>query len=210
MKLWTHLTAATAVSMLPLLTACTADPTGPDGGPPETTPVVMNQLMARMQRVDVTHDCDPNKDNPGDFRAWIEIWQDVDTAAATADMQLVAKTDAETFTIHSDASLGLGDRVRLTQQVVRDGRLPVSVRFHLQERDGGSIDTALDTDWLFRWSDSGDCWTRGGCVAPGGSTQYRYATEVREFSRDDEFHLFNPDDEGCDFTMAAEVMITDS
>jgi hypothetical protein len=83
-----------AILFVPLLFACAADSTGP-GDDDE----VSDRIVVSIESITVIHDCDPATDNPGDFQAWVEIWQDADPAQGSASHRVAASPKAS-MTMH--------------------------------------------------------------------------------------------------------------
>jgi hypothetical protein len=186
--------------------------TGPDGS--ADTPAPVNAVLsARITEAYAIHDCDPNKDNPGDFRIWLEILQDSDPASGSSTMEVVKRTSNYDFTIDTesdDTRRNLSSQVSISGSYERDPARPLSIRAFMQERDSGNIDTEAVDAIFFQWSNERDCWTGGsgfGCYSAASGGGQRASSSREVFPREDVFRLFNSDDEGCrfGFTVAADI-----
>lgn len=208
--------AVVAGALLPLTAACdTGDAMGPgdpSGGGEPPAPVTA-VISARITEAYAIHDCDPNKDNPGDFRIWLEILQDSDPSAGSSTMEVVKRTSNYNFTIDTESdntTRNLSSQVAISGVYERDPARPLSIRAFMQERDSGTIDAEAVDAIFFQWSDQRGCWTSGGsagCHSANSSGGQRASTTREVFPREDEFKLFNSDDEGCrfGFTLATDI-----
>ena len=200
--------------------ACsTSDATGPvDGGddvPPPPPPTPQVAITAVINQVRAIHDCDTAADNPGDFYAWVEIWQDTNPSSSVTEYVQVAKSAEHTVTLDSESTTNYvsiaNGSARLTRQLDKDGNLPIQVRAYMQERDPG-VDATAEIVSRFTFSTSRDCWTEGSrCLGPGGDSRYTDALSASAYPREDVFDIFNlSDDEGCRFDFRGEVVLADA
>lgn len=198
-----------AVFLVPLLSACSADSTGPDDD--DVPAVVSDKIVVSIRTIDVMHDCDPATDNPGDFQSWVEIWQDADPGP-DENSQRVAASAKRTLTIHSGALRVATTDVRVEGQVARVPGRPVTVFALVRELDDADVDTYGDQVHELEWSIALACWTwRGTCMPTsisGAEYQEFWTTRVRK--REDVFNPFNPADEGCAFDVLYGANITKS
>lgn len=201
--------------LVPLLSACAVDSTGPDAGDDgdggnEPT-VVSDRIVVSLQRVEVAHDCDPATDNPGDFQSWVEVWQDADPSLSEVDFQMVASSARKTVLINSGEAPYLADDIQVSASVVRVRGRPVHARAYVRELDNGNLDSVGTPRELLQWWDDGICWQWNAvCMPSAGARKYREDWSTSVHTRDDEFIFLNPADEGCEFTVIHEAYITES
>lgn len=221
-----RLQLALAAGLIPLVAACsTSDALGPgDGGtepppPPPPPPTPQVAVTAAINSVRAIHDCDTAADNPGDFHAWVEIWQDINPSASVAEFQQVAKSPEHTITIDSEVSTSYASissgAARLSRTLERDPARPIQLRAYMEERDP-SVDTQASTIRVFRFDPIADCWARvigssTACLGAGGDTRYTSSLSGGAFSREDVFDIFNlSDDEGCRFDFVGEAVFNEA
>jgi hypothetical protein len=193
--------------LLVLLSACAADSTGPGDDEPE---VVSDRIVVRISHMEVVHDCDPALDNPGDFQAWVEIYQDTDPTPGQEDYRLVASSPKRTVSLNSGESSSRDD-IRVEGLVQRVRARPVRVRGVFRELDNGLVDAGSDLVATLRWWDERNCWQLGdGCMITIGANEYNQVWTHHIDARQDEFNLFNPDDEGCEFYVNYGAHISES
>ena len=174
-----------------ILPGCSESPTDPGD-----SAVDKDRIEARVTSASSEHDCDPNQTNPGDFSAYVKLYADVD-----GKWVLCATSKKGSFTIDSESdtktkSFSGSSEIKVSITAPRVSGNRVRVEAYMEEHDSGSVDSRLvgTTDLVF--DDDLRCWrTTNGSRCQTGS----YATS-RTF-REDEFHLFNPDDEGCQMTV---------
>lgn len=200
--------------------ACsTSDATGPvDGGddvPPPPPPTPQVSVTAAINQVRAIHDCDTAADNPGDFHAWVEIWQDTNPSRTVAEYVQVGKSAEHTVTLDSESttsyvSIASGS-ARLTRRLDKDRNRPIQVRAYMQERDPG-VDATAQSLAVYSFSTSLDCWLANTrCLGPGGDPRYTDALSGSAYPREDVFDIFNlSDDEGCRFDFRGEVVLVDA
>jgi hypothetical protein len=186
----------TTAGLVPLLLACEADSTGPDGAE-----LPIDLVTVRIESILVPGDCDPALDNPGDFQGWVEIWQDVNRAADVTEYKQVVASPKRVEAIDRRTALVLDDEMQVQTSVVRDQFRPVSVRAIVNELDDGVIDVGISQEHTLSWSPTADCWINGGECLPPASGAFVGLWSREEFFRIDVFDLFNPDDESCRFTV---------
>ncbi|MEX1181815.1 MAG: hypothetical protein WEF86_01170 [Gemmatimonadota bacterium] len=205
----THRTTLALSTCIALAAAgCDAGPTGPDEPP---AGALTSTLVARIQSIEVIHDCDPAIGNPGDFRALVEIWQDSETGPEEA-MVLLTASPQPTVAVDSDETRGWGEMAVAQAVVYRDESRPVIVKMASAELDdNAAIDSGAGAADPFRWSESGACWMYyDNCMGPRDQNQYTKSYTMSVNTRADVFDLFNPDDEGCRFNTSWETTFLNS
>lgn len=209
-----HFAAPCIAFLLFLTSACVADSTGPgdgpDDGPDDEPEVVMDRIVASIGSVQVVHDCDPALDNPGDFQAWVEIYQDTNPEPGQENYELVAASPRRTMLLNSGES-GSGSHIRAEALVPRVRARPIRVQGVFRELDNGLVDEGTGVVATLRWWDERNCWQLGDdCIVTVGASEYNQFWTHHVDARDDVFDLFNPDDEGCDFTVTFGAHISES
>lgn len=198
-----------AVFLVPLLFACAGDSTGPDHDDDDDVnvpAVVSDKLTAEIYLISVDHDCDPATDNPGDFSAWVEIWQ-----GPPSDARRLAATPKRNMSLHSGTASYRND-LRVEALIARVPAREVNVYTFVQELDDNGLEDANgNQNKTLSWSLDRDCWVReGSCIewtnANKTEAKDSWMTQVRK--RADVFNLFNPDDEGCAFDVVVNAKIT--
>jgi len=166
-----------------------------------TAPETMrkDRVTAEIRSMSTHHDCDPAEDNPGDFVLYTEIYEYVPSEGPVLRARS-PKYEQQLNTRNGSAAAANfpNGEVRATWDAPRVDGAIVRVIIHVEERDPG-----LDVEYVeiqeFGFSAEKECWimSDGNCnptLFHGGKT-----------FREDEFKLFNPDDEGCE--IAAEWLV---
>ncbi|MEX1181816.1 MAG: hypothetical protein WEF86_01175 [Gemmatimonadota bacterium] len=190
-------TAAALSLCIAVASGCDAGATGPEPEPGALTAL----LTARIVMIEVFNDCDPRLDNPGDFEAWVELWQDADPSPAQA-YEPLGESARPTIPLNRYAREELSTAHTVSATVYQDEGRPVMVRMGSRELDDDRVeDSGTRAEALFTWSESGRCWKYDhACIGPADAARFARSFSAVVSTREDEFSLFNSDDEGCRFT----------
>ena len=183
---------------LPVLFACGAPP---DDG--DTTTAPTDRVIVTVDAVSSTNDCDPAKGNPGDFTVFIEGFTKLDYNEFGA-FDRVAVSEPESFTLNAEKGDRKTHNLRhvLAFDVPRRDNFSFAATAHAAERDGGREDSRLSHSTSYYFDADLECWFATDARRCGGQALSRSRT-----FREDEFKLFNSDDEGCQITIRWSVAI---
>ncbi|MEM7676125.1 MAG: hypothetical protein AAF449_09000 [Myxococcota bacterium] len=190
---------ALATPLLAVSVACG----GVDGMESPVTPQEETDLVRMtLSSVGSTNDCDPAKGNPGDFRAYIEAFTK-ENFDVMGPYEKEATSQTKQFTLNAEYDDYNSVRVdaSTTIRVPRRDRFSFLTRAYVAERDSGSVDEELEGVGAFIFRSDLDCWfsvEKGRCGSASFSVQRRF--------REDEFRIFNSDDEGCQISMNWSVV----
>ncbi|MBR9988883.1 MAG: hypothetical protein KFH98_03960 [Gemmatimonadetes bacterium] len=194
-----HFTAPATALLVFLFSACSGDGTGPDDEPE----LVYDRIVVDIPYVNVTHDCDPAWDNPGDFQGGIDIYQNMDPVEGQEGP--IASSPRRTLSLNS-GEYGLGT-IRAEALIARVEARPVVVYGSLVELDNGVEDAGAYFTQTLRWWDARDCWhVDGNCIPATVPTTWT----VNVHTRDDVWNPFNSNDEGCRFDVVFRLGVTES
>ena len=199
--------AATGTALITLLQACGGGGGGSDSnednGQQAQPHVPRSTITFFASSLSVDHDCDPNQDNPGDFRIITKV---------TQDGELIAENSGAA-TLHADESKNMVSSTTIVADLEKVENKVVVITVDTSERDGGSRDgdSTLVINYEFQWNPYSLCWEDeyGYCLTTNDAINWRAWGSRHKLGREDEFNLFNPDDEGCEFTVSWNMALND-
>lgn len=176
-----------------------------ESGTTEEISVPKSKLTFFATGLDVLHDCDPDEDNPGDFVVITRVEQD--------DKEIAKRTTGEIY-LHKEQYLNVIDRTSIVIDVEKVEGKPVEVWIDASERDGGlkrDPDSTARFKFTVQWDQNNWCWVNssGNCLATNDAINWRAAGNYHLLGREDEFKLFNSDDEGCEYKIGWALGLND-
>ena len=164
-----------------------------------------SQITLFVSSIEVAHDCDPNQENPGDFKVITEF-------SYGAEDNVIADNSAS-FTLHSGESRNLVDETLAQGTIAREEHKILSFSIDTSERDSGNRDkdSTRIISYDLEWDQNNWCWRFNDsyCLETNDAINWRTHGSIHHLGREDEFKLFNPDDEGCGYSLDWHLAIED-
>ena len=175
---------------------------GNDANAQERIPTT--ELTFFVSSMSVDHDCDPNQDNPGDFVVITKLKQNGES---------IKDNSSDGFTLHADGYANLVNRTLIQSTIKKQAGVVYEVLLDASERDSGSRDedSTRVYGFQFEWDENSLCWVNqyGYCLTSEDAINWRAGGSIHHLGREDEFKLFNPDDEGCEYTVSWNMALQD-
>lgn len=163
-----------------------------------------SQITLFASSLTAVHDCDPDKDNPGDFVVNTEV---------KYGGEVLKSNSSGGFSLHADEYENIVDETLIQTTLGRQEAKVMYITIDASERDSGSrdADSTLKLNYSIEWDQNSWCWrhTNGGCLATNDGLNWSESGNHRRLGREDKFIPFNSDDEGCEYELSWSLAIRD-